>query len=510
MSAIRRIDSGVAREALFDAAATRRIEVAAKSTVAPYTLMAGAGDAVARLALALAPHARRVVVYAGPGNNGGDGIAAATRLAAIGKTVTVRLHGEPSRLPDDAAEALRRAMQAGVDIELASVSCEPGGEAPDLLLDALLGVGASRAPEGLLAAAIAQIAAAHAGGAHVLAIDVPSGLDADRGQPFGNACVAAADTLCLLTLKPGLFTASGRDHAGRVWLDTLDADIAEAQATAWLVGRTDAQTAGGKRLQAEHKGSFGDVAIVGGGAGMVGAAILAASAAHAAGAGRVFVDLLGAGDSLALIDPLRPELMFRKDWWRGPVAALRLSTVVCGCGGGDAVRETLPRLLSIAPRLVLDADALNAIAADSALQALVSARAGRSLQTILTPHPLEAARLLGRTANEVQADRLRIACEIAARFAAVVVLKGSGTVIAAPGQPPRVNSTGNASLATAGTGDVLAGWIGGRWRAGSAPFDVATRCVIEHGAAAEPERPGALRAGDLVEALYRQARGTSR
>ncbi|MEO8922304.1 MAG: NAD(P)H-hydrate dehydratase [Caldimonas sp.] len=508
MSTIRRIDSGIGREALFDVAATRRSERVAKSAVAPFALMAQAGDAVARLALALAPHARQVVVHAGPGNNGGDGIEAATRLRGMGKATTVRLHGDAINLPDDAAQALRRAKEAGVAIELAPVSPGLGAEAADLVIDALLGIGASRAPEGVIAAAIEQIATTAAAGAHVLSIDVPSGLDADRGQPFGSACVVATDTLSLLTLKPGLFTASGRDHVGRIWLDALDVDIDETLATAWLVGFADRRGANDRRLQAQHKGSFGDVAVVGGAPGMAGAAILAASAAHAAGAGRVFVDLLGAGEAFALVDPWRPELMFRKEWWRGPVESLRASTVVCGCGGGDAVRETLPRLLSIAPRLVLDADALNAIAADSALQSLLSGRAGRSLQTILTPHPLEAGRLLGRAATEVQADRLRIACEMAERFAAVVVLKGSGTVIAAPGERPRVNSTGNASLATAGTGDVLAGWIGGRWRTGVAAFDVATRGVVEHGAAAEPERPGALRAGDLVETLYRQMRGT--
>jgi hydroxyethylthiazole kinase-like uncharacterized protein yjeF len=291
-----------------------------------------------------------------------------------------------------------------------------------------------------------------------------------------------------------------------VWLDTLGADLDAELARAWLVGRGSPACRSDKRRQAQHKGSFGDVAVVGGAPGMTGAAILAASAAHAAGAGRVFVDLLDVGDATPALDPLRPELMFRNAWWQGPVEALRAGTVVCGCGGGEAVREALPRLLSLAPRLVVDADALNAIAADSALQAMTSARAARSLQTILTPHPLEAARLLGRSASQVQNDRLGAAAEMAQRYAAVIVLKGSGSVIAAPGERSRLNVTGNASLATAGTGDVLAGWIGGRWLPDAPAFDVATRGVIEHGSAADPERTGALRAGDLVEALYRQSR----
>jgi hydroxyethylthiazole kinase-like uncharacterized protein yjeF len=507
MNSIRRIDSGIVREALFDVAGTRRIEAAATGAAGPFALMTCAGDAVARLALALAPHARRILVFAGPGNNGGDGIEAATRLCEMGRQATVLLHADPARLPADAARAFARATQAGVRIAVASVSNLQEHEAPDFIVDALLGVGASRAPQAEIAAAIEQMAKLAARGAGVLAVDTPSGLDVDHGQPFGRACVVAGDTLSLLTLKSGLFTSQGRDYAGRVWLDTLGVDISGESANAWLVGRGDMHRRSDKRRQAQHKGSFGDVAVVGGAAGMTGAAILAGSAAHAAGAGRVFVDLLDADDASNAFDPLRPELMFRNAWWQGPVEALRASTVVCGCGGGEAVRAALPRLLSVALRLVLDADALNAIAADTALQAMTSARAARSLQTILTPHPLEAARLLGRSADQIQADRLAAAVEMAERYAAVVVLKGSGSVIAAPGDRPRINATGNAALATAGTGDVLAGWIGGRWLPDAQAFDVATRGVIEHGAAAEPERPGALRAGDLVEALYRQSRG---
>jgi len=184
------------------------------------------------------------------------------------------------------------------------------------------------------------------------------------------------------------------------------------------------------------------------------------------------------------------------------------TTVVCGCGGGDAVRATLPKLLSVAVRLVLDADALNAIGADPSLLALAAARERRGHATIMTPHPLEAARLLGATAASVQADRLGAAHALAARLRSVIVLKGSGTVVCAPDGTTRVNATGNASLASAGTGDVLAGWIGGHWASlGTSAFDIATRAVIEHGAAADPERPGALRAGDLVERLHRRERG---
>lgn len=506
MSTIRPVDAADSRQPLFGVASVRRIEAEALRGLPVFTLMARAGEAVARLALALAPHARSVLVVAGPGNNGGDGIEAATRLCEFGKDASVLLVADPAALPAEAAQALARAQRAGVRVGAAPAHDAATSDPPGLVIDALLGIGASRPPAGEIAAAIGYIAALAARGACVLAVDLPSGLDAERGQRFGDACVTAHHTLSLLVAKTGLFTASGRDHAGRVWLDLLGVELEAEAPDAWLVGRGELGRHARARLHAQHKGSFGDLAVVGGAAGMAGAAWLAARAAHAAGAGRVFVDLLDAGQEYLAFDPARPELMLRNGWSQGPAEAVERSTVVCGCGGGDAVRAVLPRLVSLAPRLVLDADALNAIAADPALQSMTAARAGRSRATILTPHPLEAARLLGTTAREVQADRLGAAAALAGRYRAVVVLKGSGTVIAAPGERPRVNATGNASLATAGTGDVLAGWIGGRWLPEAAAFDVATLGVVEHGAGAEPDQPGALRAADLVERLYLRAR----
>ncbi|MBV9890973.1 MAG: NAD(P)H-hydrate dehydratase [Rhizobacter sp.] len=514
MSDIERLGSAVASVALFGGAATRRIEGAALAGVAPFTLMARAGDAVARLALAVAPHAERTVVFAGPGNNGGDGIEAATRLAALGKRALVVRAGARTTLPTDAAHALQRAKSARIDIrDWASI----GDVRADLVIDGLLGIGATRAPEGDIAAAIGSIAELAANGAHVLAIDVPSGLDVDRGQPIGASCVVAHDTLTLMAAKPGLFTGSGRDHAGRVWCAPIGVEAGDTEPDARLVGMRDGSCMAERRRHAAHKGSFGDVVVVGGAPGMEGAAWLAARAAHAAGAGRVFVDIVRSvhagehdGAPRATLDPVRPELMARPGWSDGDAAVVAAATVVCGCGGGDAVRAPLPRLLSLATRLVVDADALNAIAADASLLALVAARAARGLATILTPHPLEAARLLGSTTAAVQSDRVAAGRELAARFRAVVVLKGSGTIVAAPGKVPRINATGNASLASAGTGDVLAGWMGGRWATADeriAPLDVATRAVIEHGAAAEPERSGAVRAADLIETMHLRSRG---
>lgn len=495
---------------LFGIAATRRIEASALSGSAPFALMARAGDAAARLALALAPHARHAVVYAGAGHNGGDGFEAAARLRAMGKAVAVVCCGDLGALPRDAATALANARAAGVALfpgfEADAAATVEGSWAPALVIDALLGIGASRAAEGPIAAAIEAIAKRRTAGACVLSIDVPSGLDADRGQPIGaGACVSADDTLTMLAAKPGLFTATGRDRAGRIWLAPLGIDAAGETPDARLVGA--AALAANARSHASHKGSYGDVVVIGGAAAMTGAALLAARAAHAAGAGRVWVDLLD--PAAPSHDPLRPELMFRAGGWRDDRDAIATRTVVCGCGGGDAVRAALPVVLAIAPRLVLDADALNAIAADPGLATRLALRERRGQRTILTPHPLEAARLLGVTVIDVQGDRLAAATRLADRAQAIVVLKGSGSVIAAPGATPCIVATGNATLASAGTGDVLAGWIGGSWLAGADPFEVALAAAVAHGAAADSDAYGALRAGDLIERLHIAARGAA-
>jgi hydroxyethylthiazole kinase-like uncharacterized protein yjeF len=480
---------------LHGAAASRQAEQAALAECEPHLLMERAGLAVARLALALAPHARTVHVLSGPGNNGGDGLVAARHLHRAGLAVTVHLLADAARQPGDAAQALQQAAEAGVEVR------PWGGDVPvaDLRIDALLGLGATRAPAGPIAAAIAAL---NGGGVPVLAVDIPSGLHPDTGALLGTEAVRATATLALLTLKPGAFTAQGRDHAGAVWLDRLD--TAAGPATAWLTGPPALQP----QLHAAHKGSFGDVAVVGGAPGMVGAAWLAARAALAAGAGRVYCSLLG-GQPLAL-DPARPELMTRADYWRSPPTLLAQTTVVSGCGGGDAVREALPPLLAHAARLVLDADALNTTAADPALQTLLKARAARGRPTLLTPHPLEAARLLQTGAAEVQRDRLAAAQALADLYGVAVLLKGSGSISAAPGAVPCINPTGNGALATAGTGDVLAGWAAGHWsrQPGAQPQDVAAAAAWLHGRAADlfggAAQGAPLRAADLVEAMASQ------
>jgi hydroxyethylthiazole kinase-like uncharacterized protein yjeF len=203
--------------------------------------------------------------------------------------------------------------------------------------------------------------------------------------------------------------------------------------------------------------------------------------------------------------------MFRAHWTaQAERSALDASTVVCGCGGGRDVLPALARLLPLASRLLLDADALNAVAADESLMAALERRGARGRPTVLTPHPLEAARLLGSTAAAVQADRMAAAQALAQRHRAIVVLKGSGSIVAAPDRVPFINGTGHGGLASAGTGDVLAGWIGGRWAAAGArmPIDAlhahVARCVAEHGAAAGAPSAAPVRAAQLVDALHLQ------
>lgn len=434
---------------LFDVAASRRIE--ARALVHSPDLMERAGLAVAKLALAVRRGDGPIWVACGPGNNGGDGRIAARHLAA---------HGLPVHVGHDAPQR------------------------PALVIDALLGLGLNRAPSTEL---LATIAAMQACGAPILAVDLPSGLLADTGQPAGERAVRADHTLTLLTLKPGLFTGEGRAHCGRLWFDDLGMAPDEPP-TADLLGPSPRP----ERGATSHKGSHGQVLVVGGAPGMQGAARLAARAALACGAGRVYLDLLGAAAE-DVADPGQPELM------RGQLADLPQAAGVIGCGAGRAITAPLPDLLRGLPRLVIDADALNAIATDAELQTLLKARPNGT--TLLTPHPLEAARLLGRDTASLQADRLAAARELAERLHCTVVLKGSGSVIASPGERLALCARGGPALATAGSGDVLAGWLGGLWaqQPGASAHAIACAGVDTHGRAGEMD--GVLRASDLIERL---------
>ncbi|NML14290.1 NAD(P)H-hydrate dehydratase [Azohydromonas caseinilytica] len=485
---------------LHDLPATRRLEQRALAAVPPGTLVARAGLALARLTLALAPHDRCCWVLAGPGHNGADALEAAWHLARSGRAVTASVFAaDLQALVPAAAQSLQRAREAGATILLNSPT--PPADCA-LALDGLLGIGSARAIEGAMARAVQSFNAITG---TRLAVDVPSGLDAGTGRTVGSAVAQATDTLTMLNLKTGLFTGAGRAHCGRLWLASLDV-VDDEPPQAWLAGRALRDTARAPRAHAQHKGSYGDALVIGGAQGMHGAALLAARAALSAGAGRVYMSLL---EGTLALDPTRPELMLRDALWRAGVERLSSATVLCGCGGGQAVAAALPLLLEQAVRLVLDADGLNAVAADPALAQALRARAGRNQATVLTPHPLEAARLLGCSAAQVQANRLAAAQRLADDLGAVVVLKGSGSVVAAPGALPYVNPTGNAALASPGTGDVLAGWLTGQWstQAGTGALQALVAAGVQlHGAAADAHvLHGPLLALDLIDAMRRLA-----
>ncbi len=461
-------------KALYSVAQVRAIEQAAAATLVPGTLMQRAGQATALAALALLARQdnRSVLLLAGPGNNGGDALEAAANLASAGVEVSViHLAGEAAVSPET-AQALARARAGQVRFTDALPSAAPG-----LVVDGLFGIGLARPLDGP-ARALAE--ALNARQWQVLALDVPSGLDADTGAVVGPHGVAlrASRTLTFIGDKPGLHTCDGRDHAGEVEVDLLGigpehfpAAAAELNDPALFARQLT------PRANNSHKGSFGDLAIVGGAHGMAGAPMLSARGALFTGAGRVLVASIDPGPAF---DSVQPEIMFR-DAANYPLGAGTL-VVGPGMGGSAHAIELLSKALSGDAALVLDADALNLVAASIVLQDRLTGRAG---PTVLTPHPLEAARLLGVPSSEIQRDRLAAARRLAARFGAIVVLKGSGSVIAAPDGHAVVNPSGNPGLATAGTGDVLAGICGSLLAQGWPAREAALGAVWIHGAAAD-------------------------
>jgi len=474
----------------------RAVEHAAQAHLAPGTLMERAGQAAADYARALldGEAGGAVLVLAGPGNNGGDGLELAAILARGGFDVEV-LH-----LASEAAPSFEtgRALQRARDAQVRFVDTVPAGRPWRLVVDALFGIGLARP----LAGQARELALWTAGlDSPVLAIDVPSGLDADTGAIVGpgGAAVTATHTITFLGNKPGLHTGDGCDHAGTVHVDMLVADgLHNEAAHAALNGPALFAERLAPRRRNSHKGSFGDVIVLGGARGMLGAAVLAARAALHGGAGRVFAATLDPG---MLLDPLQPEIMFRDA--AGLDYAGRSVVAGPGMGSADAAIHLLGKVLDARGPLVVDADALNLVAARPELGERLAAHGG---EVVLTPHPLEAARLLGVTAPVVQADRLEHARELALRFNSVVVLKGAGSVIARPDGFVALNTSGNPGLATGGSGDVLAGFCGALLGQGWPAWEAVLGAVWMHGAAAdwlvEDEiGPIGLTAGELPKAM---------
>lgn len=459
--------------ALYRSPSLRRIEAAC----ADQPLMQRAGAAAARWAAELALDRNfPILVLAGPGNNGGDAMEAARLLRERFFDVRLVFAGDPARLPADARAAHARFVEAGG----AGLDAIPEIPRWGLIIDGMFGIGLARAPEGRYAEWI-NLANALAGRNRcpILALDCPSGLDADTGRVF-DGVIHATHTITFIAAKPGLFTADGPDHCGEIRIADLDLepeDLVTAEGRLVTPALFDACLI--PRRRNSHKGSYGNAGILGGAHSMLGAVFLAGRAALKLGTGRVYLGLID--PHAPTFDPIQPELMLRKP--EGVLDA-GLTALACGPGLGGSLQasELLERALALELPLVLDADALNLVATDTDLQAALVAR---PFPTLLTPHPAEAARLLDLEVPAIQADRIGRALEIAARYRALVALKGCGTVIAAPDGRWWINTTGNPGMASAGTGDVLTGFTVALLAQGWEPARALLAAVHLHGAAGD-------------------------
>lgn len=466
----------------------RRIE--AEHADAP--LMQRAGCAAAEWAAQLCDERYpNILVLAGPGNNGGDALEAATLLRQKSFLVTVVLCALPASLPPDAQDACQRFFAGGGK----TVTDIPENQHWGLVIDGLFGIGLSRAPGEAYAMLIAAV---NRKNCPILALDCPSGLNADTGQAF-SPCIEASHTLTFLGMKPGLLTADGPDHCGEIRLATLDVESDETHPPdGCQLSLPDFAQHLVPRARNTHKGSFGSVGILGGNKSMLGAALLAGRAALKLGAGRVYLGLLD--PDAPAVDILQPELMLRRG---DTLLATDLRALACGPGLGRCgeASRLLEQAIKAPLPLVLDADAINLLAEDGRLEGNLY---NRLAPVILTPHPAEAARLLGCSARKIQDDRISAAREISQRYQSHVALKGCGTVLATVDGRWWINNTGNPGMATAGMGDVLTGMLvsllGQGW-----PADSALLCAVHlHGAAADlllasGIGPAGMTAGEIID-----------
>ena len=521
-----RIDSRAARAALplWDEAALRAAERHWAGLLPAHALMRRAGDAAARLLAARWPHARRVLLLCGPGNNGGDGLAAAAALARrdFAPRLRVVLAGcgdasqwTPQRRPADWCWALAQARDAGLQ-PVAWESCDRAEllHETDAVVDALLGLGLREAPRGQLGEVVEALGR-RPDAVPLLALDLPSGLRGATGHAPG-AHVRADATLAMLGLQPGHVGGPGAAACGELWLDDLQVDVRAATTAAprALLGDSDSALHALSPLHvAAHKGERGDVRLFGGAAGTTGALWLAARAALLLGGGRVFAASLD--PRAPAVDPDFPELMLRDvdsllEAARGTGAG---ACHVFGPGAGTSPQalRCLLELLDAPQPLVIDADGLNLLAAQPRDGAAWQALRRRAHAAWLTPHPTEAARLLECDTATVQSDRLAAARRLCELAGAQVVLKGAGSVIACTDGATWVNHGGNGLLATAGTGDVLAGALGACLARSAGATHAARAAVWLHAAAADCAlRDGAaLRAGLLADWMLRAWRETA-
>lgn len=480
-------------QALFDAAAVRAIDASAIAAGTPgYQLMRSAAASAFALLRRRWPRARRLAVLCGPGNNGGDGYVLAELARRSGREVQLLQLSEPSG--DSALQAHRDALAVGLRPQSFSPEALDGVE---LVVDALFGTGLSRAPDGEAARAIAAV---NAHPAPCLALDIPSGLDADTGATPGAAIVATA-TVTFIAAKLGLYTGEGPRCCGELSLERLGVDPRHAAVQTPVAERLCAvrvATLLPPRHASAHKGSAGHVLVVGGNRGMGGAVRLASEAALRSGAGLVSVACHP--DCAAAVGAGRPELMVHACADADALAPLlaRASALVLGPGLGsdDWARALYAAAKQQAMPTVLDADGLNLLAADP----------GPCPQAVLTPHPAEAARLLGADTAAVQANRPDAIRALVQRYQACVVLKGPGSLIAAAEGPLYLCDRGNPGMASGGMGDLLSGVIAALLGEGCPSLAAAAAGTWLHSAAADiAARDGqtGMLAGDLLPPLRR-------
>lgn len=430
-------------------------------------LMRQAGDSVWHTIKQDYPKAQRILIICGKGNNAGDGFIVAKQAITAGLNISVWLVIKPDRLSNSAKLAYQQIQSLAINF----LDSQPNSDDFDLIIDGLLGIGLIGDVRECYQPIINWINAAKL---PVVAIDVPSGLSADTGMPQGVA-VKADITVTMLGLKLGLFTGEGKTYAGKITL----ANIA-LPAQIYALVKPVAQLLPGqavlpRREPHQHKGEFGHVLLIAGGEGMPGAALLAARAAFTVGAGLVTV-ITHPSNVSPLIDA-QPEVMCHDGAQLDSVTDLvnKASVVLLGPGLGQQpwVDAMIEGLVDSQKPLVIDADGLQYV------------KRFPTPQKILTPHPGEAGQLLGLSATDIQANRLDAIHQIAQQYHAKVILKGSGTLLLDEADTVLVNQTGNALLATAGSGDVLAGMIAGLIAQGQALGDAMKTAVILHGQAAD-------------------------
>lgn len=480
-------------QALYRAREVRDLDARtmAEAGVSGFELMQRAGRSAFRHAARKWPDAGNWLVLCGGGKNGGDGYIIAGQATQQGKNVRCLALSDPAKLKAEAREAYKWALGNQVNVETIDMAELPAAlTTADLVVDAMLGTGLTGAVRAPYADAISAL---NDSGRPVLAVDMPSGLCSDTGRLLGSA-VRADLTVTFIGLKLGLMTGHGADAAGTIVFDSLGSDSAiqaEVPATALRLDWRHASAGWPRRRPAAHKGDFGRVLVVGGDLGMGGAALLAAESAARIGAGMVFVATRG--EHIPAFLARRPELIVRPVAHRNELLPMleKMDAVIIGPGlGTSAWGEQMLQVVRnhYDGPVLADADALNLLAAEPG---------PLPASWVLTPHPGEAARLLGSRVSEVEADRIAAVDKLCQDFRCTVLLKGAGTLVQGPPAVsegadaaelrtvPTLIHAGNPGMASGGMGDVLSGFIGALLANGLAGFHAACLGATLHGASAD-------------------------